>query len=271
MSEWPIIKQLAEIFGLIMRGLFILLSAVGIENISLCILLFVLISKLVLLPSTYKKHKFTLLAPKIEPEVKSMVTKYENRLDHPLTKSKLNIDKGYILNKYGVMNSSGCLMTLLQLPVLFALYGIVANIDAHVPELATLSATAYDNAFTLFGMNIMDVPGFEFTPKYIFPILASILQLVETLQMSYASKTVNNGKLAGGISNAFMLMTTFYFTASLPIICGVYWSSRSLVDILITSILQTYIKTKSLDDFKIKTLMKKNKDRTKRGLEPLPV
>lgn len=271
MSEWPIIKQLAEIFGLIMRGLYILTSAIGIENISLCILLFVLISKLVLLPSTYKKNKFTLLAPKIEPEVKEILKKYENRLDHPLTKSKLNIDKGFILNKYGVMSSSGCLMSLIQLPILFALYAIVSNVEKFVPELSNLSPEAYNQAFTLFGMNITETPGFEFTPKYIFPVLAALFQLIETLQMSYASKTVNNGKLAGGISNAFMLMMTFYFTASLPIICGVYWISRSVVDILITFILQTYIKSKDLNAFKIKTLKKQNKNRIKRGLEPFPV
>ena len=89
--------------------------------------------------------------------------------------------------------------------------------------------------------------------------------------MSYASKTVNNGKLVGGISNALMLAMTFYFTASLPIICGVYWISRSLADILITFVLQTYIKSKDLAYFQKLALKKKNKNRTKRGLEPLVI
>lgn len=269
MSNWPIIKQLAEIFGLIIRGLFIVLSYVGIENVALCILLFVLISKIIILPSTYHKHKLTLLAPKIEPEVRVKMKKYENKLEHPMASSKLNIDKGIILDKYGVMSSSGCLMTLLQLPVLFALYAVVQDVDVFIPELKALSETAYANAFTLFSVNILDVPGFDIGPKYIFPILAAVLQLIETLQMSYVSKTVNNGKLVGGISNALMLAMTFYFTASLPIICGIYWISRSLVDILVTFVLQTYIKSKDLAYFQRLATKKKNRNRIKRGLEPL--
>jgi YidC/Oxa1 family membrane protein insertase len=271
MSNWPVIKQLAEIFGLIMRGIYISVSAFGIENLAICIFLFTLISKLVLLPSTYKRHKYTLLAPKIQPEVQDLLTKYENRLDHPLTKSKLNIDKGFILNKYGVKSSGGCLMILLQLPVLLALYGIVSNIEMHVPELTTLSPDLYQQAFSIFGINIMGSPGFAFTPKYIFPIAASLLQLVEMYQTSVMNKTVNNGKLAGGLSNAFAMMMTFYFTATLPIICGIYWISKSIVDIFFTFVLQSYIQSKNLDDFRIKSIKRKNKDRIKRGLEPLPI
>ena len=271
MSNWPIIKQLAELFGLIIRGLFVTLSYVGIENIALCILLFVLISKIIILPSTYHKHKLTLLAPKIEPEVREKMKKYEKRLEHPLAKSKLNIDKGFILDKYGVMSNDGCLMTLIQLPILFALYAVVQNIDGFIPELSRLSETAYTNAFTLFSVNILDVPGFDIGPKYLFPILAAVLQLIETLQMSYVSKTVNNGKLVGGISNAMMLAMTFYFTASLPIICGIYWISRSLVDILVTFVLQSYIKSKDLVYFQKLATKKKNKNRVKRNLEPLLV
>ena len=47
-------------------------------NIALCILLFVFISKLIILPSTYHRHKLTLLAPKIEPEVKEKIKNFAN-------------------------------------------------------------------------------------------------------------------------------------------------------------------------------------------------
>ena len=148
-------------------------------------------------------------------------------------------------------------------------YAIVQDMPRFVPELNALSETAFNEAHMFFGMDIRNIPGFEFSPMYIFPILSAGLQLVETVLNSHMNKAVNNGKMVGGISNALMLGMTFYFAASFPIICSLYWIARSLVDITITFILQTYIKSKPLEFFAERTLVRKNKDRAKRGLEPL--
>lgn len=268
-ADWPIVKQIAPLFGLIMRALYNVLALVGIENIAICIILFTFISKFIMIPSTYNKQKFTLLAPRVLPIVNDKIKKFEGRLDHPLVQNKLNIDKGVILNKYSMASSNGCLVALLQLPVLFALYAIVQDMPRFVPELNALSETAFNEAHMFFGMDIRNIPGFEFSPMYIFPILSAGLQLVETVLNSHMNKAVNNGKMVGGISNALMLGMTFYFAASFPIICSLYWIARSLVDITITFILQTYIKSKPLEFFAERTLARKNKDRAKRGLEPL--
>lgn len=269
MREWPIVKQAVQILGVIMRGLFLALSYIGIENIALCIFLFVIFSKFILLPSTYKKQKFSLLAPKLLPSVEEKIKKYENRLEHPLAKNKLNIDKGYILDKVSVSSSGGCLMTLIQLPVLLALYGIVSEMHIFVPELNQMSEAELANAYSLFMFDIRDVPGFEFSPLFVFPILTAVLQLLETFQSSYMQKTANNGKLAGGISNALILAMMFYFAATLPVVCSLYWIARSIVDIAIIFLLQTYIKSKPLEFFEAQTLKRKNKNRAKRGLAPL--
>lgn len=268
-ADWPIVHEIAIIFGYIMRGIYLLLSIVGIHSIPLCIITFVVISKFLILPSTYKKQKFAVIAPKLVEKNASIVQKFKNKLEHPLANSKLNIDKGYLLTRYDVQTGTSLTMTLIQLPILFALYAIVQNMGRFVPELNNLTGQELETASALFGISINEVPGFSFTPALIFPILVALLQLVTMFQMSVLNKTVNNGKLAGGIMNAIMMAMMFYFAAELPIVCSIYWIANSVVDIVITFIIQTYVKSKDISFFEKRKLDKDNKKRVKRGLEPL--
>lgn len=268
-ADWPIVREVAMIFGYIMRGIFLFFSEFGIYSIPLCIATFVFLSKVIILPSTYQKHKFTVLAPKLVEKTQVLQEKYNKKLDHPLTKNKLNVDKGYMLTRYGVASSTSLAMTLLQLPVLFALYAIVQNMERFVPELSALSAENLLNAQTFLGMSINEVPGFNLTPMLLFPILVAVCQLVEMLQMSHMSKTVNGGKLSGGISNALMMAMMFWFAAELPVVCSIYWIINSIVNIVLTFIIQSYVKSKDLTFFENQRLKKDNKSRVKRGLEPL--
>ena len=42
-GDWPIIKQIAWLLGQVMNGIFNVLSAIGIENIGVCIIIFTII------------------------------------------------------------------------------------------------------------------------------------------------------------------------------------------------------------------------------------
>ena len=258
-ADWPIVREVAIIFGYIMRGIYLLLSSVGIYSIPLCIITFVVVSKFLILPSTYKKQKFAVIAPKLVEQNAKIVDKFKNKLEHPLVKNKLNVDKGFLLTRYDVQSSTSLAMTLLQLPVLFALYAIVQNMGRFVPELNSLSPEQLESASTFFGISINQIPGFSLTPALIFPILTAVLQLVEMFQMSMLNRTVNNGKLAGGISNALMLGMMFYFSAELPVVCSIYWIVRSITDIIIVFIIQTYVKSKDISFFEARKIKKDNK------------
>lgn len=268
-ADWPIIKEIALIFGFIMRGIYLVLSYFGIHSIPICILTFVVISKIIILPSTYKKQKFAVLVPKLLDKNQSIIDKYKNKLDHPLTKNKINVDRGYLLTRYGIASSTSITMTLLQIPILLALYAIVQNMERYVPELNNLTSTEFTAASTIFGMSINEVPGFALTPALVFPILTALLQLVEMLQMSLVNKVANNGKLAGGISNALMVGMMFYFSAEFPIVCALYWIIRSVCDIVITFFIQLYVKHKDLSYFEMQKLKKDNKLRIRKKLEPI--
>ena len=57
--DWPIIKQVSWLLGQVMNGIYNALSAIGIENIGVAIIVFTIIVYTLLLPLTIKQQKFT--------------------------------------------------------------------------------------------------------------------------------------------------------------------------------------------------------------------
>lgn len=268
-ADWPIVREIAIVFGFIMRGIYLFFSSFGIYSIPICVITFTVISKLLIIPSTYKKQKLSLLSPKLLPSFEKVGKKYENKLEHPLANNKINIDKGFIFKRYGLSTGSGIAMTFVQLPVLFALYAIIQDMPRFVPELSSLNAEQTAKAFSFFGLHINEAPGFVFNATLLFPIFTALLQLVEMIQNSMMNKTLNNGKLAGGMMNAISTGMMFWFATTLPVICSVYWISNTIINILITFGTSLYVKNKDLSYFANKEIVKINKSRKKRNLKLL--
>ena len=81
-STTPIIGQVAWLLGKLMDGIFnVLSSAFGIENIGLCIILFTLVSKLILLPVTMKQQRSMKINQHMQPEINKITKKYRNKRD----------------------------------------------------------------------------------------------------------------------------------------------------------------------------------------------
>ena len=57
--DWPIISQISWILGQVMNGIYNVLSAIGIENIGVSIIIFTIIVYTILLPLTIKQQKFS--------------------------------------------------------------------------------------------------------------------------------------------------------------------------------------------------------------------
>ena len=81
MGDWPIIGWFADLFGVIMRGIFIFLSNFGLPSIALCIVLFTVITRMLLLPLTIQQQKFSKLSAKMNPEIKAVQEKYKDKKD----------------------------------------------------------------------------------------------------------------------------------------------------------------------------------------------
>lgn len=129
----PFCWLLGKILDLIYEGL----SAVGINNLALCIIIFTVVVKLILLPFTIRQQKGSKINQFIQPEIQKVQKKYKNRTDQE-SMLKQQQETQEIYRKYGTSMTNGCLLSFIQLPIIYALYRVIYNIPAYVPAIKEL-------------------------------------------------------------------------------------------------------------------------------------
>ena len=133
-SKTFIIGQVAMILGLIMNGIFNAQSAIGLDNIGLCIILFTIVVYLLMTPLTIQQQKFSRLQTKMNPELQAINKKYKGKSNDQATMMKMNEETQAVYAKYGVSPMGSCLQLIIQIPILFALYRVIWNIPAYVDK-----------------------------------------------------------------------------------------------------------------------------------------
>ena len=131
--DWPVIKQISWILGQVMNGIYNVMSAVGIENIGVSIIIFTIIVYMILLPLTIKQQKFSKMQAVMNPEIQKIQKKYAGKKDQ-VSQQKQMEETNQVYEKYGVKMSSGCLPSLVQILILFGLYPVVQNIPEYVTK-----------------------------------------------------------------------------------------------------------------------------------------
>lgn len=126
-----IIGKVAWVLGKIMAGIFNLLDMIGIPNIGLSIILFTVVVNLLMLPLTIKQQRFSKLNNKMQPEIQAIQKKYKGKKDNDSMIAQ-NQEIQAVYAKYGVSPSGSCVQLLIQMPILFALYRVIAAVPAYV-------------------------------------------------------------------------------------------------------------------------------------------
>lgn len=126
-----IVGNIAKILGFIMNAIFEALSSIGIENLGLCIVLFTVIIYTLMLPMTIKQQKTSKMMAVMNPEIQAVQKKYANKKDQA-SMMKMQEEMNLIYEKYGTSPTAGCLGSIIQLPIFFALWPVVQNIPAYV-------------------------------------------------------------------------------------------------------------------------------------------
>ncbi len=155
-SSFPIlafiIDPIAKLMGIILNLIFEGLSAVGIVNMGLCIIIFTIVIKLLMLPMTIKQTKFSKMSQLVQPEITKIQKKYQNKTDNAsMMKQQEEIQAVY--DKYGISMSGGCLQMFIQLPILMALFQVIRNLPFYIPRLKEL--------YTQIAEPLMQQKGFE--------------------------------------------------------------------------------------------------------------
>ena len=140
MANWPVIKQLAVLFGFIMQGIFLFLAKMNIYSVAVYIVLFTVITRLLLFPLQIMQQKTMKLQNYIQPELTALQKKYAGRRDQA-SMLAMQEEQRAINEKYGISTLSGCLTSLIQLPILFALYPVIYNLSGYVPQIAEIEAS----------------------------------------------------------------------------------------------------------------------------------
>ena len=147
-TDFFIVQWISSILGYVMNALYEFLDVVGIANIGLCIIIFTIIVKLLLLPMTIKQQKFTKLSSVMNPELQAIQKKYKNKTDQD-SMIKMREETNAVYEKYGTSASSGCMQLLIQMPIIFALYAVINSIPAYVGDVENMyrdvSKVAYES------------------------------------------------------------------------------------------------------------------------------
>ena len=95
-------------------------------NYLVAILIFALATELILLPFGIKQQKNSIKQARLRPKELAIRKKYAGRDDKP-TQQKMAQEIQELYQKEGYNPMSGCLPLLIQLPLLFALYGVITQ------------------------------------------------------------------------------------------------------------------------------------------------
>lgn len=145
-----IIGPVATLLGYLMNGIFNVLDKIGIPNIGLSIIIFVIIIYLCMMPLTIKQQKFSKLQAKMSPELQAIAKKYEGKKDNDSIMA-MNEEQKEVYKKYGVSPTGSCVQLLIQMPILLALYRVIYNIPAYVPAVKDVFSDLVDKLVTMDG------------------------------------------------------------------------------------------------------------------------
>ena len=133
-TNFFLIRWIANILGFIMNLFYIVIDKFGIGKISICIIVFTIIVKLVMLPINIKQQKTMMLNSVIMPEIQAIQKKYANKKDND-SMMKQQAELNAVYQKYGTSPTGGCLPMLIQFPILLALYAVMACLPNYINEI----------------------------------------------------------------------------------------------------------------------------------------
>ncbi len=133
----PIYKQLVWILGKLMEGIYYVLNLVHIQNTGLAIIIFTIILYTLMWPLMKKQQKFTRMSGMMNPEIQKIQKKYKGKRDAE-SMGKMQNETNAVYKKYGMSPSGGCVVSLIQFPILFALYSVIRNLPTYVGQVSDI-------------------------------------------------------------------------------------------------------------------------------------
>ena len=184
----PIWNIIVNVLGVIMNVIYLSLEKIGIGNIGLAIIIFTLVMRIILFPTSLNQQKSSRMMQIMQPEMKAIQDKYKNKTDNASMMAQQEEMKA-LYEKYGTSMTGGCLPLLLQMPIIFALYRIIMNIPAYVPHVYSI----YENVMNAIGGSSAAKKLVDFaTDNGMKNILAQLHNLGVGENVSYTADQIGN-------------------------------------------------------------------------------
>jgi YidC/Oxa1 family membrane protein insertase len=198
----------------ISRGILWLLLALhtAVANYGLVIIIFSVLMKLVFFPLTYQGLKSMRHMQQIQPMLKKIQDQWKN------DPGRTNQETMALYKKHGVNPFAGCLPFVIQMPIFFALYSVLAN---------TIELRQANFAFWITDLAVKD-------PYYVLCILMGIAMFFQQRMNPVDPKMK-------AMTYMMPAMMVFIF-ASLPAGLNLYWLINNILSIGEQYVIQTRVK-----------------------------
>ena len=214
-----------------------------IDNFGIIILLMTVVIKLVLYPLTYKSYVSSAKMRVLKPEIDEINARIP--ADKPAERQKATME---LYNKVGVSPFSGCLPTLLQMPILFAMFSFFpASIELRGESfLWAKDLSAYD-AIVSWDVYIPLITPYFGNHISLFTLLMTIATLIST-KLNMANTATPDQPGAGMMKWMMYLMPIMFMFIFNNYASGLsyYYFVSTLI-----SIIQTYAIRATVDEKKL--------------------
>lgn len=230
----------AAIFGYVMNFFYITLDFIGLPYLWLCIVLFAVLSRLLFIPQKIGSARKGLLAATINYEIRQLRNTYGsiNKDDKERTKAYKKDTKA-IFKKYKVSSGTGCLMTLMQLPIFVGLFRVVKEPFTYVPSLTTLTESEKLSINDFFGFSLDSLPQDFGAIGIIIPLIVLLGSFIHTAPTLFNKSTKKQPILL--ILNILQPLLLTWMSFCFPIAISLYWVVNDLTNLAITKLIESYL------------------------------
>lgn len=204
-----------------------------VKNYGLSIILIGIALRLLVFPLSKQTMDMSTNMQKANPELQRLEKKYLNRTDRDSLMAK-NQEMLLIYKKYNIKPMSGCLVSLIQLPLFFAFLEAIQRIPAILEE-------------NLLGLDLGTTPWQAITSgSYYYIVIVILIGLTTYFSFKNAGMSSMSEEQAVQTKMMTRMMTIFivFMSFTLNVGIGIYWISSSAFAIIQNIILKR-IKSKN--------------------------
>jgi len=190
-----------------------------VKNYGLALIITCLLIRLILYPLTRKTAMQSELIKKAQPELAKLEKKYENKTSAEDQNKKAQ-EMMIIYQKYKINPLSGCLLSFVQLPLLFAFYEAINRTPAIFED-------------TFLGFELGKTPWVAIqNGEYIYILLVVLIFLATLVSFRKTLKDQTSQGMSMKGTIYFMLALITYSSFTIASGVGIYWVTSSLFTII---------------------------------------